>query len=1147
VEGGANQTICELRKQRKIDLDSTQTLITDYFKVLDEIEVLAKENEKLSRLISQCGLNPYSIGGGHGLTPILKQMLINAEKNVYKYPTQRRHSELLKKFATALFIYSGPLCYDFLHQNMPQALPSLRSVQNIIHSQYKVMHEGTFRFSDLAKHIANHNAPKIVSIGEDATRVIGRVDYDSETDRCVGFVLPVDDRGLPLVDSFLATSFSAIENMFGSATIAKYAYVYMAQPLGMNVPPFCLACFGTDQKFTAEHVLQRWQLIYLECAKRGITVVSFGGDGDSRVMRAMKIAVSLIDPPKDLTLETNKSSISVNPAWKSWFCISPTAISYVQDVVHIAVKFKARLLNPRVNLKLGPLFEAGAYHLEQLRSKYGKEDHFLRDKDLNHLDRQNYDAVLHIINACPLLVNIPGACATKYYIEIIQNVVDSYEDKSLNCIDRIEKIWYANFFLRYWRKWIVLHHSYTLKSNFITQNCYMCVELNAHALVIYVLTIRDHFQGEGRNFLPWMLGSQTCEKTFRTVRSMSSVFSTVLNFSILGLLRRLHCISIQLTLQADLQDTVKFPSVEKHRNKEGKNELFLSSLRDIGDDEISEAVDRAKAKARNTVQELGMDKLLKVHSVWDKENTTDDLIVDVKTTDDNDDEDNVDDYGLDYSTNEKDGDVDALAVIREVCLETQEQVSKDIQSVYEGGVVSKEAKEKLHKYQKALRSFPVKKLPSDTIPMYSLKDYKDLDSCLTGLGSNAKQVISPFVEVRVKERVVLIRKTTAIWLFQETERVSADRLFRVRLKQPYNSVKCLEPSDVAEKIDTPDTSTAECCRQNDDHDPVEEVLKSTAVAKGTLAGSVVEFHGQNDHKIVKKSDAVTKDTTDASTVECDRQNDHHNLSSKSDMLVENTSAATCPKRDAVRSKVLRRDEMACVHDAIIINDENGRGNADSIEICKKADEWLKVGCYVLHIAERDMLHNNEWLTDLHMNAVQVLIKKQFPHIGGLQNTSILQLKRTTKPFQDGKGSLQIIHINNNHWVVASTMNCTKNVDIIIYDSLNSSVSIETQTILASLLKTKEDKFTVQISKVNKQSGTKDCGAFAAAYCTTVAFGQDPSSLVYDQKHLRHHLLKCLEDGKMSIFPTIRERRTASTFFSVDVFCMCRGPDTGECL
>ena len=229
------------------------------------------------------------------------------------------------------------------------------------------MDEGTFRFDDLSKHITDHNAPKIVSIGEDATRVIGRVDYDSETNRCVGFVLPLDDHGLPLVDSFLVTSFAAIEKSFSSATIAKYAYIYMAQPLGAVVPPFCLACLGTDQRFTAQHVLQRWQYIYSQCAKRGISVVSFGGDGDSKVMKAMRISALLLTPPNDPLLQELSAPVSpfrINQSWKNWFCINPTAVSYVQDVVHIAVKFKARLLNPSIKFKMGPSLEAGAYHLE---------------------------------------------------------------------------------------------------------------------------------------------------------------------------------------------------------------------------------------------------------------------------------------------------------------------------------------------------------------------------------------------------------------------------------------------------------------------------------------------------------------------------------------------------------------------------------------------------------------------------------------------------------------------------------------------------------------------------------------------------------------------------------------------------------------
>ena len=78
------------------------------------------------------------------------------------------------------------MAYEFIHQNMPEALPSLRTVQNIVHSHYKTLDEGQFRFDDLAQYLQQLGVPKIVSVGEDATRVIARIDYDNETDRCVG-------------------------------------------------------------------------------------------------------------------------------------------------------------------------------------------------------------------------------------------------------------------------------------------------------------------------------------------------------------------------------------------------------------------------------------------------------------------------------------------------------------------------------------------------------------------------------------------------------------------------------------------------------------------------------------------------------------------------------------------------------------------------------------------------------------------------------------------------------------------------------------------------------------------------------------------------------------------------------------------------
>ena len=199
----------------------------------------------------------------------------------------------MKKFATSLFIYAGSLAYDFLQKNLSKVMPSLRSVQRIVHSEYKTINEGQFRFDELAEYIDLHNAPRLISVGEDATRVISRIEYDHETDRCVGFVLPLNDSGLPEVDSFLAVSFEAIEKMFSKHKMVKYAYVYMAKPLALGVPAFCLACFGSDNLFTTPTTMTWWQHIITECHKRSIVVLSFGSDGDSRLLSGMQICAGL--------------------------------------------------------------------------------------------------------------------------------------------------------------------------------------------------------------------------------------------------------------------------------------------------------------------------------------------------------------------------------------------------------------------------------------------------------------------------------------------------------------------------------------------------------------------------------------------------------------------------------------------------------------------------------------------------------------------------------------------------------------------------------------------------------------------------------------------------------------------------------------
>ena len=139
----------------------------------------------------------------------------------------------------------------------------------------------------------------------------------------------------------------------------------------------------------------------------------------------------------------------------------------------------------------------------------------------------------------------------------------------------------------------------------------MCIELNAHALLSFLIMVRDHVSDDNC-FFPWLLGSQCCESTFRTARSMSSTFSTMINFGVLGLLRQLHRLQIQLALQAETSKDIVFPRLTKHQRKCVFKQFSLS---EVSNDKILEVVQKARNLAKLKVEELGMDVLFKKHSM----------------------------------------------------------------------------------------------------------------------------------------------------------------------------------------------------------------------------------------------------------------------------------------------------------------------------------------------------------------------------------------------------------------------------------------------------------------------------------------------------------------------------------------------------
>ena len=160
---------------------------------------------------------------------------------------------------------------------------------------------------------------------------------------------------------------------------------------------------------------------------------------------------------------------------------------------------------------------------------------------------------------------------------------------------------------------------------------------------------------------------------------------------------------------------------------------------------------------------------------------------------------------------------------------------------------------------------------------------------------------------------------------------------------------------------------------------------------------------------------------------------------------------------------------------------------------------------------------------------------------GLQNV-LVNSKTALKKSETGL--VQILHVNNNHWAALSYFNNT----ICYYDSSYSTLSSGTKQVITNLFHSQcnGSKLSIHVKDVTHQSGIVDCGLYAIAYITSLAYGNDPSALVFCQELLRSHFIKCLQQKLLTEFPVKQKRRQKPPkLYEIILYCTCRMPDDGK--
>ena len=143
------------------------------------------------------------------------------------------------------------------------------------------------------------------------------------------------------------------------------------------------------------------------------------------------------------------------------------------------------------------------------------------------------------------------------------------------------------------------------------------------------------------------------------------------------------------------------------------------------------------------------------------------------------------------------------------------------------------------------------------------------------------------------------------------------------------------------------------------------------------------------------------------------------------------------------------------------------------------------------------------LIDESINVAQSLLSKQFPKVCGFQDTVIGKLQEFDV-IPTEKNYIHILHDSSLHWVCVANMETRKkdNAILYLYDCLRKKhISKDVTAQIESYAYHPGPQLTILSKSVQQQGNGVDCGVYAIAFATSLAYGSNPEKESYDKKRL----------------------------------------------
>lgn len=192
----------------------------------------------------------------------------------------------------------------------------------------------------------------------------------------------------------------------------------------------------------------RWVYIKKKLSEAGINVHGYSSDGDSRLLKAMRIESHLGKKMSDPTFQ----------AWNDIFYAQiDNSVSYIQDLFHIISKIRARLLETSAPMRIGRhkislttlrvcvflfnqlFFYSLIFILFQCLIKDRPDlKKFVKPSDFNNDDKMNVEAGRRLCH--PSIINAIEDPGLKCFLGLLSDFINGFEDNKMSILEKCLKV-----------------------------------------------------------------------------------------------------------------------------------------------------------------------------------------------------------------------------------------------------------------------------------------------------------------------------------------------------------------------------------------------------------------------------------------------------------------------------------------------------------------------------------------------------------------------------------------------------------------------------------------------------------------------------------------------------------------------------------